>query len=330
MGVLTDDMARLRGEVNSLRDARMNLATNMKETTQHRRNDTMKMRAGFRNAHLDMAERSRQDRARWFAGLKSHVLGMKEGFYSDFAVVRQGLAEMATNTRKANSSFVTSLKDDVCVMQDGFRRAHGAMADKSQADRMAFLAALKTSVARMQDDFSKSRREMSRHGQITRAASISAIKADVSNLMENTRGELDSVRRRLSGMVAESRASRSQFVDGLKNSVTGLRKRYLDDLAGARVAWLSVSREPVHISVTGLREAAGTADLPAVQMTPPPPEKTLRHSETTEEFPPAEEPVERHVEQPEGGETETEVQARAMSESRHKEDKKASRRDRNR
>ena len=331
MGVLTDDMARLRGEVNCLRDERMNLAKNIKETTQHRRDDTMKMREGFRNAHFDMAERSRQDRTKWFSGLKSHVLGMKEGFYSDFAVVRQNLSEMAMNTRNANSSFVTTLKDNVAVMKDGLRRAHAAMADKTQADRMAFLASLKANVSKMQDDFNKSRQEMSRSGKSARAAALSAIKADVSNLMENAHSELDTMHRLFSGMVAEARTNRSEFVDGLKKSVKSARMNFLDDLAGARVAWSVAPRETVHISLAGFREGTGAAGLPTIETPPATAEKVQRHGETSEEFPPHAEPVEQHAVKAEEDQRETDVQeVREMPESRSKEEKKASRRERNR
>ena len=197
---------------------------------------------------------------------------------------------------------------------------------------MAFLGTLKTNVSKMQDDFNKSRQETARSGRTARAATLSAIKADVSNLMENARGELDTVRRLFSGMVTEARTNRSEFVDGLKKSVAILRKSSLDDLTGAREAWFAVPRETVHISLAGFREERRAADLPAVEPAPSTAEKAQRHGEPVEEFPSLGEPVDRHAakteeEHPEAG---VQEEVRETSEARSKEEKKASRRERNR
>jgi len=162
----------------------MTLAKDIKENTQDRKDATMNMREQFRNAHFAMAESSKRDRMMWFSGLKSNVLALKEGFYKDFAVVRQDLAEMAANTQKINSDFVASMKSDVSQLKEGFRLAHAEMADKSQTDRMAFLAALKANVSKMQEDFNKNRLETARAGQSARAAGLSALRTEVSNLMQ--------------------------------------------------------------------------------------------------------------------------------------------------
>jgi len=331
MGVLTDDMARLRGEVNHLRDERRNLAKDMKENTQNRKDATMKMREQFRNAHFAMAESSKQDRMAWFSGLKSNISAMKEGFYSDFAVVRDSIAEMAASTQMANSRFVATMKNDVSQMKEGFRLAHAAMADKSQTDRMAFLAALKTSVSKMQEDFGKNRMETARSGRLARAAAISGLRTDVSNLMASARSELDEDRRLFSEMVRGARANRAEFSDGLKKSVGDLRKKCLEDITGARVAWFAAPQETVHISAKSNRQGPTAAELNRMEEERLAKETTTHRAATIEDFQPLKEPEHQPVMVVEEQKTETTVHGiEEMPETRSKEEKRASKRDRNR
>lgn len=332
MGVLTDDMARLRGEVNLLRDERRTLAKNIKENTQNRKDTTMEMREQFRDAHFAMAESSKRDRIAWFSGLKSNIAAMKEGFYSDFAVVREAIAEMAASTQRANSRFVATMKSDVAQMKEGFRLTHAAMADKSQTDRMAFLSALKANVSKMQEDFSKNRQDTARTGRLARAAALSALRTDVSNLMTSARSDLDEDRRLFSEMVRNARANRVEFSDGLKKSVDDLRKKFLEDITGAHVAWFAFPQEPVHIAAKGNRQGPAEAELKKVEAERLATEKAHHRVGVIEDFQSPEEPEPKPVMVVEEQKAETTVHqgVEEMPETRSKEERRASKRDRNR
>jgi len=331
MGVLIDDMARLHGEVNLLRDERSTLAKNMKENTRNQKDATMRMREQFRNAHFAMAESSKQDRMAWFSGLKSNISAMKEGFYSDFAAVRGAIAEMAASTQRANSDFVATLKSDVSQMKDGFRLAHAAMADKSQTDRMAFLAALKANVSRMQDDFGKNRHESARTGRLARTAALSDLRTEVCNLTASARSELTEDRRLFSEMVREARANRVEFSDGLKKSADDLRKKCLEDITGARVAWFAFPQESVHVAAKGNRQSPTAAELKRMEEERLAKENAPHHAGTIEDFQPPKELEHQPVMVVEEQKTETTVHGiEEMPETRSKEEKRASKRDRNR
>lgn len=332
MGLLTDDMARLRGEVNFLRDERMILAKSIKEDTQNRKDATMAMREQFRNAHLTMAESSKRDRMAWFSGLKSNIVSLKEGFYRDFAAVRHTLAEMAANTQKTNADFVTSMKSDVSQLREGFRLAHTTMADKSQADRMAFLAGLKADVSKMQEGFSKNRQEVARAGRSSRAAALSALRAEVSHLMTDAQNIREEDRKLFAGMVREARASRSEFVDGLKKSVDTLRSKYLDDISGAHAAWFSLPQGTIHIESKATPQAPIRTEFKSVKAEQPVEEKERHYPETTPEFQPVAEPERQPVMMVEEQKVETEAHhgGDEPSEPRTKEERKASKRDKHR
>ena len=122
MGVLTDDMARLRGEIDAMRDAREVLNQELARDAQGRRSsvaamlvrmhqahaemgrttgtalrafrsglatDMGKMRADFRTAHDQMARTARADRARFVAGNRRAVNGTRREFAAELAGARR-------------------------------------------------------------------------------------------------------------------------------------------------------------------------------------------------------------------------------------------------
>ena len=95
MGVLTDDMVRLRGEINGLRNARKWLPVELAQNAKARKAAVAAMGKEFRNAH----------------------------------------AEMARTMREGVHAFVSSLKFEVSGMQAGFRNSHARMAKKAKTGR---------------------------------------------------------------------------------------------------------------------------------------------------------------------------------------------------
>ena len=106
MGTLTDDMTRLRGEVDALRDARGALM---------------------------------RDLTRGARGLAATVSAMRADFTSAHAA-------MAKQTRRERGSFVAVVIDEVNSLLDAFSRDRNDMARKGRDDRGAFLSEMRTAV----------------------------------------------------------------------------------------------------------------------------------------------------------------------------------------
>jgi hypothetical protein len=107
MGVMTDAMKRLRGEVDALRDARGVLVQDLAIGTRQRRDVVATMQAGFRKTH----------------------------------------EAMAGKMKKARVAFVTDLAADAMKMIEGFHKARSAMAKRARAERLTFVLGQKRTVA---------------------------------------------------------------------------------------------------------------------------------------------------------------------------------------
>jgi len=113
MGILTDDMTRLRGEVEGLRSDRESLLADVSTSV---------------------------------ANLKARTNAMQEGFHRDHT-------EMATQLRGGLSDFIGGLKSDVTKMQDGFRDSHADMAAQTSRQRQDFTSGLQQGVAQFREEF---------------------------------------------------------------------------------------------------------------------------------------------------------------------------------
>ncbi|WP_022949488.1 hypothetical protein [Methylohalobius crimeensis] len=83
MGKLTDDMTRLRGEINGLYENRHILQRELTQAIETLRHDTIDFRTAFRQAHENMAASGRREReafitdlTRQVNDLRSHVTDM--------------------------------------------------------------------------------------------------------------------------------------------------------------------------------------------------------------------------------------------------------------
>ena len=78
MGNLTDDMTRLRGEVDALRGARGALMQELAATVSA-------MQSGFAAAHTAMAKKTRRERVSYVARINKQVGRMRKENASDLA-----------------------------------------------------------------------------------------------------------------------------------------------------------------------------------------------------------------------------------------------------
>jgi len=85
MGAMTDDMKRLRGEVEALRMERGALMQDLALETKQRRDAVVMMQAGFRKTHRDTARNARAERNAFNTGQKRAVAHLRKEFAADMA-----------------------------------------------------------------------------------------------------------------------------------------------------------------------------------------------------------------------------------------------------
>ena len=88
MGNITNDMTRLRGEVDALRGARGALMQELARGARDLAATVSAMRAGFDAAHTAMAKKTRRDRVSYVTGIKKQVSKMRKENAADLAGAR--------------------------------------------------------------------------------------------------------------------------------------------------------------------------------------------------------------------------------------------------
>lgn len=88
MGVLTDDMARLRSEIECLRGSRAELTDGLRRGANELKDAVSRMQADLRDAHAGMARTTTADRFGFVSTLKQTVSGLRQDFASDLAGAR--------------------------------------------------------------------------------------------------------------------------------------------------------------------------------------------------------------------------------------------------
>ena len=139
MGPLTNDMTRLRDEIDALHNTREAFINDLKH-------DVTEMQSGFRNAHAEMASETKNDLFAFTSNLKANVSKMKQGFRNDHA-------EMARKLMNDLGTFVSGLEADVSDMKQGFRNDHAEMARKLMNDLGTFVSNLNETVANLRQEF---------------------------------------------------------------------------------------------------------------------------------------------------------------------------------
>ena len=131
MGILTDDMTRLRDEIVTLRGARNAFTTDTAHTVSQ-------MRARFREAQADMASKTKAERTAFVAGLQAKVGELEEA-------LRSSHAEMAKELREALAASKAAVTANEAARQ--------GQATDDRAERLAFVVDLNRKVAGMLAEF---------------------------------------------------------------------------------------------------------------------------------------------------------------------------------
>ena len=120
MGVLTDDMVRLRSDISGLRAVRKGLSLELVQDAKVRKDAVAAMGKEFHNAHAEMAKVTKRDRLTFLSGIKDSVSSLQEDFHKDLAGIRDANARMAKATREEAHAFVSALKIEVSRNAGGF------------------------------------------------------------------------------------------------------------------------------------------------------------------------------------------------------------------
>ena len=113
MGILTDDITRLVGEIVELRRGRGEFMKDMARETKEMEDSVSVMLGGFLKSHTDMARRLKDDLNAFNHNLKNNVRNMEAGF-------RKVHSEMARETKADRQAFVSGLNEAVAGLRQEF------------------------------------------------------------------------------------------------------------------------------------------------------------------------------------------------------------------
>lgn len=158
MGRFTEDMGRLRDDIEAKRvarqtfieDNRQEVADAAQAFISDLKSTVETLQADFRAAHADMADAARTDRNAFLTRLGGAVADLRAEAGERRATVRDELAETAAETRADLEQATAAIRDDVAQMQDGFRQARGVMAVEVKAAGQSFVANIVDAVADLQ------------------------------------------------------------------------------------------------------------------------------------------------------------------------------------
>ena len=152
--MLTDDMARLRGEIEAMRGTREAFIEDLRRGTEALKGAVSGLREGFRDARVEMGERMKGDHQAFVSNLQTTVCDLQTAVSEMQAGFRDAHAEMAERTRADRQVFISDIKADMLGlrtdasrMQEGFRDACAEMARETETELSGFLSGLQESVS---------------------------------------------------------------------------------------------------------------------------------------------------------------------------------------
>lgn len=184
MGLLTDDMTRVRDEIDFLHNSREAFINDLKQNVVDIQANVAEMQADFRDSRAQMAQETK-------AQMEEFVFGVKRA--------------------------VEGLRKDAVEMQDGFRRAHVDLAKRARADRRAFVSGLKEDVIKMQIDFRDAQARIKKNVKSELSTFISGVKEFVSdmkgtiqNLRNDFLADITGARKAWSGLAPTKRRGKKK------------------------------------------------------------------------------------------------------------------------
>jgi len=125
MGVLTDDLTRLRNEVLALRSVRQGLMHDLEQETEERRADVSRMLADFSKDLGSVARRTKADRLGSISVLRSTVSDILTGVRTDLRGVRKAWLSLGVASPAAFATLEKRTRPKAGVKAEGSRSETG-------------------------------------------------------------------------------------------------------------------------------------------------------------------------------------------------------------
>jgi hypothetical protein len=125
MGMLTNDMTRLRDEILELRSSRQGLIHDLVRETKDRRADVSRMLANTSEALSAVAKATKADRLGSIADLKSAVADILSGVSKDLCGIRKVWLASGTPARRAGGECEEQTKQVAAANSKGRRSVTG-------------------------------------------------------------------------------------------------------------------------------------------------------------------------------------------------------------
>ena len=123
MGMLTDDLTRLRNEVLALRSARQGLMHDLERETEDRRVDVSRMLADFSKGFGAVARRTKANRLGSISDLKRTVTDLLTEVRTDLSGVRQVWVALCTTPRRAAQGLESQARSEAAASSAQGRRS---------------------------------------------------------------------------------------------------------------------------------------------------------------------------------------------------------------
>lgn len=229
MGILTDDMTRLRDDIGALRQRRFAFLGQLRQDVAELQSNVEAMRSRFCDQHGAMARGMNDGLGAFVSALKANVSQTTETFRSD-------RSEMARTLRAELNGFVSDIReyvdamaDQVFDLQQGFRDDRAAMARRLMDELQASSLGLSTGVTRMIEGFFSQRAEMAEKTQAGLRAFIDELKEGVSSLSRETGGMRASFRSDHADMAHRLKDKLGDFVSALRERASQAESDFRED-----------------------------------------------------------------------------------------------------
>ena len=290
MGRLTNDLARLRQNIDGSRESR--IKENAERSAQEcvRATSVNTMIAGFASAHANQAKVDAQAREIFVTENTRTVFDLLDQF-------SKGHQSMAHQSRQERATFVSDVAKKTADLIAEFDANHKESSDRSANERANFIANLGHEVASLLENFNTTRNTQASEAAQERADffrdlanSISQFLSDtqthrannarmsaeernrfVSSLAEQVSSQLESINRARAEMSKSTSEERASFVSNLASNVASLVHESASDRAGAHAAFFgggAVAEKKNETPKVATRQTKVTPEKPSVHSEP--------------------------------------------------------------
>ncbi len=261
MGRLTEDLARLRLNINDSREARSKdnaeraaqeyvRATSVNTTiagfasaranqakvdaqaleafaTENTRN-VVNLLGRFSSDHQDRARQGREDRASFVADVAKKTADLIAEYDSKHK-------EESERAAKERTDFIANLGHDVASLLESFSSTRNLQASESAHERAEFFSELARSISRFLDETKTNRANNAKLSAEERNNFVTSLVGQVSS-------QLDSINKARAELAKSSSEERAAFVSNLASGVAALIHELASDRAGANAAFFGEAK----------------------------------------------------------------------------------------